>query len=37
MSERTKIKVEYGIMYIGFILIVTSIIYSVCSSGVGLL
>ena len=36
MSERTKIKVEYGVMYIGLVLILTGIIYNICSSGVGL-
>ena len=36
MSERTKIKVEHGIMYVGFLLIIISIIYSACSNGVGL-
>jgi len=35
MSNKTKTTINYLIMYIGFIAILISIIYGICSSGVG--
>ena len=34
-NNNTKVAINYLIMYIGFIAILTSIIYGICSGGVG--
>ena len=36
MSDRTKEVINYSIMYIGIIAFLTSIIYNICTSGLGL-
>ena len=36
MNERTKEAINYSIMYLGIIAFLTSIIYNICTSGLGL-